>query len=140
MKLVTMSMIDYTDILIRPVPLALFRFHHVCLVVWMFVCLDVFPFVFQYTNPWHFLHCNGGTIQARSTGFYRMVYLAHDFLTKLQYHVQRVLSIRGLCKVHWPPSTFACKCLTYIVYLYIHSTLTRKISPKSVENFNRTHG
>ena len=28
----------------------------------------------------------------------------------------RVLSIRCPCKLHWPPSTFACKCLTYIVY------------------------
>ncbi len=27
------------------------------------------------------------------------------------------LSIRCPCKLHWPPSTFACKCLTYIVYL-----------------------
>ncbi len=29
------------------------------------------------------------------------------------------LSIRCPCKPHWPPPTFACKCLTYIVYFLL---------------------
>ncbi len=41
----------------------LLRFHHVWLVVWMFVCLDVF----QYTNPWWFHDSNSQTIPCKVT-------------------------------------------------------------------------